>query len=892
MNPFTFSLLLFTIPLLGNGYGTYPLVRYVLDSNSYVVSQDPFGNIFSGGDYGLKILKEGEWEDYGPWTQKISHIETAQNGELWVGNQQFFGKVKNDSLISFGESFYSELDFAQLHQLIVVNSGSYVHLDGRILRVGKDVVDFNYDDVIFAGKLNRDLIVQRQNSGLYLFAGNNFRKINNSDDYAKDQILSIVEMENGRFLLIFQDNVVIYDGDNFFPWSREGVDWIRKLDVSHVVANAQGIFVTSGSDLYQLDANGSLIRAMNMGQDIDHLFGDQEGNLWITSGKSIASLRTSSPVKLINALNEQGTAILKFENEVFIGTERGAYRSDETSFLNGGLPLKINDDFTYSFYLDGGQCLISDKNGLDLYNGRINEINTNGTSYAVLILDDGATMIEASSTGLNLYEKQYGRWNFLNHLYGIEEEVNQIIKDERDRIWVHSQVQGIFLLNYDPTLMAISPTIFPINNLSPEDINGIFLINGKPIITSNQGIFEFNEKIGRFEASATYNSAFGDLNDIAYLYQDEYENIWYVSEVESGVLKVIDKGVEKVTQKQALPYLQRHLNLNQPFVQSLDDDKMIFAGDRGFVFLNQGQLKGKIKFQVHLYGLENYNGQDELIDRKILTSSNASELFIFPKKSEKITFKFSTNYSDVDNIVMYSYNINETGWSEKTSSSQLTIGLPGGKNTVKVRAHYGFNELSNTLVVPVLIEQDWFMKEMNQYIVLGVLLLIAVILFFIMWSIMKSRKKKNKRLAFLMDMQKKEIEELRDKNEILSAQLISAMNENDISKQLEKLHEENEDAEVRKAIRKLIKKLKSKNSRVSENVHPDPEFIARLKMKYPSLTRKDIKLCSLLKMDLTTKDIAPILDITVRGVEISRYRLRKKLELDNDVVLSEFLKNI
>lgn len=70
------------------------------------------------------------------------------------------------------------------------------------------------------------------------------------------------------------------------------------------------------------------------------------------------------------------------------------------------------------------------------------------------------------------------------------------------------------------------------------------------------------------------------------------------------------------------------------------------------------------------------------------------------------------------------------------------------------------------------------------------------------------------------------------------------------------------------------------------------QFIINLTKKYPNLTSKDIKLCVYLKMNLSSKEIAPMMNITFRGVELQRYRLRKKLNLIQDENLSKFLLSI
>ncbi|MDH5415454.1 MAG: LuxR C-terminal-related transcriptional regulator, partial [Flavobacteriaceae bacterium] len=69
-------------------------------------------------------------------------------------------------------------------------------------------------------------------------------------------------------------------------------------------------------------------------------------------------------------------------------------------------------------------------------------------------------------------------------------------------------------------------------------------------------------------------------------------------------------------------------------------------------------------------------------------------------------------------------------------------------------------------------------------------------------------------------------------------------------------------------------------------------FYKNLVKTHTRLTPKDLKLCAYLKMNLSTKEIAPIMNISIRGVEIHRYRLRKKLELTNNDNINEYLMNI
>ena len=59
----------------------------------------------------------------------------------------------------------------------------------------------------------------------------------------------------------------------------------------------------------------------------------------------------------------------------------------------------------------------------------------------------------------------------------------------------------------------------------------------------------------------------------------------------------------------------------------------------------------------------------------------------------------------------------------------------------------------------------------------------------------------------------------------------------------------------------------------------DKDFIKKLKSIHPNLTPNDLRLCAYLRLNLSSKEIAPLLNISPRSVEVKRYRLRKKMEL-------------
>ena len=74
-----------------------------------------------------------------------------------------------------------------------------------------------------------------------------------------------------------------------------------------------------------------------------------------------------------------------------------------------------------------------------------------------------------------------------------------------------------------------------------------------------------------------------------------------------------------------------------------------------------------------------------------------------------------------------------------------------------------------------------------------------------------------------------------------------------------------------------------------DEVHED--ILNRLKIAFPNLTPKELRLCAYLRLNISSKEIAPLMNISVRGVEICRYRVRKKLDIERDTNMTSFIIN-
>ena len=197
--------------------------------------------------------------------------------------------------------------------------------------------------------------------------------------------------------------------------------------------------------------------------------------------------------------------------------------------------------------------------------------------------------------------------------------------------------------------------------------------------------------------------------------------------------------------------------------------------------------------------------------------------------------------------------------------------------------------------------------------------LVMLLIRFISWRIELS-KKKNQRIYEAKEQEYKrqalesEKEIIRIRNEKLQAEMIlrdkelanEAMNLvrkneflNEIRDNLNYLRDGCRDEETTLRVNEILTRIgrevdSNRQREVFENAFDEvhEEFLQRVKSRYPQLTPAELRLCAYLKMNLPTKEIAPLLNISARGVEICRYRIRKKMGITRDVNITTHLLSI
>ena len=185
-----------------------------------------------------------------------------------------------------------------------------------------------------------------------------------------------------------------------------------------------------------------------------------------------------------------------------------------------------------------------------------------------------------------------------------------------------------------------------------------------------------------------------------------------------------------------------------------------------------------------------------------------------------------------------------------------------------------------------VLEQEASISNL-QRILLAIALLLSAIGFYALRQRLKRNKLEKEKVANELAFKRKELTthalHLAKKNEVLEG----------LKQKAEELKaNEASNKGYQHLIRTINFDLQDDNNwdnfaRYFEEVHKD--FNSNVKSKYPEVTSNELRLMALLKMNLSSKEIANILNISPEGIKKARYRLRKKLDITTEDSLQDLV---
>ncbi len=927
---------------------------YSASTQNWAVAQDAKGFMYFANNDGLLVYDGVQWRLYPmPNHSMVRSIHISQEGEIYLGAYNDFGKMEPEpsgrlAFHSFRELIpeeYSNFDdvwnIFPFRGKIMFQSyyAAWFYREGTPMAVVTAPSRFQN-----SYNVNGHLIFNDEENGLMEYDGTRLVRLEGCESLAGQDIWSILPFGSGGEMLVctIGRGLFIHNSQGLRRWNVPVSDMLSRDQVFSAALLPDGRYVigTILNGIIIIDGEGNIIYQINKKNGLQNntvldLFADRSGNLWLALDNGIDYVNVNSPVTFIRSADGFGAgyASVIHEGKLYLGTNQGLYVSEWPQRESSNDFRMIPGTYGQVWYLGvhRGSLLCGHDKGTYVIKGEtaflINSIQ-GGWKFHELSKHPGY-MIGGTYSGIILFRWEQGEWRFVRQIEGMNESFRVFEEDQNGDLWMSHGFKGIFRISLTTGLDSVAAVRFynSADGLPSDFYLSIFRIRGKLVVASETEIYEHSPAGDRFVRSAYFNQLLSPEVAISYLKEDNEGNIWYVAKNRAGVFRLQED------------YTYQHINipfllLSGRFIHGFESfypyspDGMIIGTEDGFAhYSSRLTSRGYGELSTYITLAEALHQDSVFYYGSTMSPGEDARGYRFAYRNNSIRFTFASPVYDSPGTTEYSYMLEDydNEWSPWSKAFYKEYSnLPDGRFTfrVKARNQLGIESLPDSL--EFTIDHPWYKTPMAYlgYLVAGLCLALLLVKF-IRWRIKVSSSRErinNQRIydakeqEYIRQALEAEKEIIRIRNEKLQAEMIlrdkelanQAMN---LVRKNEFLIELKEDINVLKQScsdegtgRRAVEIIARINREVDSNkqreifesafdeVHED--FLDRLKTRYPNLTPTELRLCAFLKMNIPTKEIAPLLNISVRGVEICRYRIRKKMRISREVNLTTLLLGI
>lgn len=929
---------------------------YRAGTQNWEMAQDARGLIWCANNEGLLCFDGVYWSLYPVANRTIVRsLLLHPDGRIFTGAQSEFGYFFPDSrgvLVyhSLNHLFPADQSrFADVWDIAFSGNEILFRTDDAVFAYdGKRI------QAIFSGSLTAmfatsgGVLLQTGFSELRRYENGQFQPFLNDSRLNSAITAAFPFGADSTLLTTLKNGIFLLHQQSVQPWTTPYDQLFQEKRIYSATRLPDGR-IAVGTSLYGLLVLDGQRRLMYHGDkenglqntNVLHTFADRSGKVWLGLDNGIDCVDMSARFTAIipdGSLEGAGYAAAVFNGHFYLGVSNGLYEAPWQSYYNPeNAPFfkKINasDGQVWGVQAVGGQLLMGHHEGAFRVDGaQVSRISANQGAWTFVPLDD-QYMMGGTYNGLVLYQKTGSGWAPVHQFSELKESCRIMVKDDRGYIWVSHPYRGVFRVEWSSRRPAsIGVKFYNAANGLPSDLNNyVFGISGKAVVGSAKGVYRYEPARDIFAADSLFAQALGPGRWVKYLCQDGKGNIWYRADDEVGLLRVDDFGLKKTFEKQVFPELSEKMVGGFEMIYPLNPENVIIGTEQGVLHFDpSARLRADTVLSIRLNSVMISDGGDSLVfggffthNGQIADRQPSNTTALFDAGQNNLRFAFSAvDYGD-PRLVSYRTRLEgmDKSWSEWHSTPERIItNLSPGNYTFLVQARRPDGLESTVLEYRFRIRPPWYAAPLA--IALYGLALLG--LFGGVWYRQKMHFEREK-AALTEQHQQKEEEHLRAV-EATQANLIAVENEKleaeirfknqelasatmhlvqkgemlvSISETLHQILEKSHNPEVKREIQQLLNLLNF-DQKLDEDweqfafhfdqVHVD--FLSRVREKFPQLSPNDHKLCAYLRMNLTTKEIAPLMNISVRGVEASRYRLRKRLNLPTDMDLNEFVMRV
>jgi ligand-binding sensor domain-containing protein/DNA-binding CsgD family transcriptional regulator len=894
-----------------------------------MISQDKNHFLFFANNEGLLECNGTKWNLYKSPNETIIRSVKVVDDIIYTGCYMEFGYWKR---LSNGELKYYSLSNKIKNKLFVdeqfwniLNVDKWIIFQSLNRIYIYDTENKNYkiitsnDGILKSFKLDNSIYFQIANKGLFEIENGKSRLVTSDSKIKNSKIVSILPDENG---------IIIHTQFNsFFKLSNKTITKLNFIDENELqqsisyssckLSNGNYVIGTISNGIYIISNTGKIVYNINQIKGLSNntalsLFEDFDKNLWIGLDNGINCINLQSPVKSYSDnTGKLGTvyATIQFKNKLYIGTNQGLFfkdinSNDQFQFVKG-IKGQVWSLFEYDNTLfcghDLGTFIIEGENANCIY-------SKYGT-FCFRTTYNKNILLQGNYYGISVLEKQNNQWKFKNKIQGFDYSSKYFELISKNEICVSHEYNGVFKIDVDNNFTQSK-------NLESLKIDkgknaGLIKYNNDIFYAYEEGIFKLNKIDKTFKKDTLLSAIFvKDKYTSGRMIVDKSNKIWLFSKnyIHYFTLNKLNYQLKENTIP--IPSSLTNSMLGYENITLLENSEYLIGTTDGYYIIDIDNLSFK-NYSVLISNVS-VNKQNEAS-----TSLSITEKGNLKHEQNNLTFTYSV--AEYDKYINAEYQYKLEGFQDSWSlwSAVPTINfknLSPGDYKFIVRSKIASSNLENSASYTFTILKPWYLTNLALIIYA---LIFGIVAIFINKQYKNYYQKQNEKLIeennLLLEIKELENEQqlMKLRNEKLSQDVDNKNKELAVSnmtliKKDELLSLIKEDLKKTEVEENKVNSIKSVISNITKSINKedswntfkdafenaDKDFFKKIKDAHPTLTPNDLRLCAYLRLNLSSKEIAPLLNISVRSVEIKRYRLRKKMDLFHDQGLVDYILSV
>lgn len=913
---------------------------YRASNQNWSIGQTSDGIMYFGNNQGLLQFDGSSWELHRMPQNKIVRSILVKGNRIYVGSFEEFGYFdKNNS----GQLVYTSLS-NQLQGYEMRNDEIWT-----ILQVNNSIIFQSFttyfefknnktDGVrcpftfLFFNNYRNKIYTHTEQYGFSLFDLSKKSALSIPNANLLSPVISVLEFSKTHALIVTKSNgLFLFDGVNFAPFKTDADLELKHSEVNRAVMSKKGVLVLGtiqngvtainriGKKLWTLNTENILQNNTVLGM----LF-DMDQNLWLALDKGIALIQMNTSVKYIHNFQPSVGALYSLNydgRELLMGTNQGLYKAGYDATRKAITNLRFepiikgqvwnifkidnqhfcgNNETTFSYSALGFKAISPVKGGICIKRGVIN---------------GQEVLVEGTYTQLSIYKKQNNEWRFSHSVEVFLNPIRYIEIDYTGTIWASHLHQGLFAIRLTPDLRKVEhlSTYKSLDQKNEYNIN-VFSVNGRVIFTDHTKFYTFDDIRKQIVPYDELNRKLGYFSK-AYRVSHFKNNLyWFILDGEAALVDVKPNESKIIDVVHYSQFLNQTVDNYQNIIP-VSENECLFTLENGlalYTFNGDNKLTNNAKLQFRNI----VASDDESVESIYLPLTDSLPFHLKSSRNNIIFSVFYPHYTEM-NTINFRYKLEglDKIWSEPTPTATKTYNyLPHGEYTLQVEVLTKTENVLTAISYHFSIDPPFYKSTLAKIIYVLIIILLLVGIYYYILHLFRIKREKikheqeeirkkeiEKREQQIMSLEKEKLEsELTVKSKELAESTMTIIKKNEILVSIKDeimgqkniLGSQYPNKYYDKVIRLLDDNLSSEDDwaifqtnfdRIHEN------FFRNLHTNYPELTSNDLRFCAYLRLNLSSKDIAHLMNISLKGVEVGRYRIRKKIGLLSTKSLTEFM---